>query len=71
MHAESPSQRHPPMTYLIVTMSLAYWHKTIFYFPEENRVKVQSNNSAPNEARQNYFFDDKKHKDFEDTSCDC
>lgn len=59
------------MPYLTLTMPLSYWHKTIFYFPGENCVKVYNNNGAPNEAKQNYFFGDKKHSDFEDPSCDC
>jgi len=71
MHAESPSQRHPPRPHLTVTMSLSHWHKNICYFPGQNRVKVQSKDSAPNETKQNYFFDAKKHEDFEDPSCGC
>lgn len=59
------------MPYLTVTLSLSYQHKTTFYFPEENRVKVQSNDSAPNKVKQNCFFDDKKHKDFKDLSSGC
>lgn len=48
---------------LTVTMSSSYSHRNTFYFPGENHMKIQSNDSATNEARQNFLFDHETYKD--------